>query len=321
MRTVLFFIATLLLAAPVMSLNSGARSRVLKLADGTQVAATLQLSTQTDADVFVLVNGLVYSTNRWDAVANNLQQHGATVIRYAFPGQPENLRLLKKGEEPAYFQTGLELSDLVQQLRLILKAAHVTGKIHLVGLSYGATVAAEFSKAYPALVNDTTFIAPLVVPLDSYDPSGLALRSWLQSVRFWEDTPCKLYGAFNPYLCVGQDYWYDTFYKSIYENYLATEIESIPSGVDAATYKKAVFHLVRAARDFDLKEEIKGLHRVSMLVAEKDEANLAADQKLAWANVPKVDRVEFVTFKNAHHALPDEAPEQTAQMLLKIAGE
>ena len=294
-----------------------ALASTLKLDDGTKVSVEIAKGSQ--AEVFVLINGLIYATNRWDQVANRLSENGATVIRFALPGQPENLRLLKKGEEPNYFSRGLELTDIAENLRLILKAANITTKIHLVGLSYGASVAAEFTKTHSDLVEDVTFVSPLVVPTDEYDTSGKATKDWLNAVRFWENSSCALYGAFNPYPCIGQDYWYDSFYKSIYESYLEGRIEKIPAGVDEVTYKKAVFHLVRATRDFDLKEEIKSLHNVSMLVADLDEAHLAVDQKLAWKNVSKADKLEFKIFKNTHHALPDEAPEELSAELLKIA--
>jgi pimeloyl-ACP methyl ester carboxylesterase len=310
MRAFALFLATVLLASPVIA-------SVLKLEDGSRVAAEIKKGSRDD--VFVLINGLIYATDRWDDVANGLQASGATVIRYALPGQPENLRLLRKGEEPKYFATGLELDDMVENLRLILKAAHITSKVHLVGLSYGASVAAEFAKAHADQVADVTFIAPLVIPTDEYDAGGASLRASLESIRFWENTPCTFYGAFNPWLCVGHDYWFDTFFKAIHQSYLEGRIQDIPDGVDAEIYKKAVFHLVRAARDFDLRQKIQTLHHVSMLVASLDEKSLAADQRRAWANVPTIERGEFVVFKGAHHALPDEAPTELTAELLKIA--
>jgi pimeloyl-ACP methyl ester carboxylesterase len=307
MRSLIGFISTLLLALPAVA-------SVLKLEDGTRVAVEIKRGT-TD-DVFVLVNGLIYATDRWDEVATQLNAKGATVVRYALPGQPENLRLLKRNEEPNYFAHGLDAKDMIENLRLVLKAAHITAPVHLVGLSYGASVAAEFANAYPDAVADITFVSPLVISTDEYTTEGAAAREWLDSVRFWENSPCTIYGALNPFLCVGQDYWYDSFYKMIYQPYLDGRIQDIPEGVDAATFKKAVFHLVRAARDFDLKKEIQTLHNVSMYVASLEEKSLAADQKIAWKNVPQNERGEFVVFKGAHHALPDEAPKALAEELL-----
>jgi pimeloyl-ACP methyl ester carboxylesterase len=189
----------------------------------------------------------------------------------------------------------------------------------LVGLSYGASVAAEFAKAHGDLVADVTFVSPLVIPTDEYDAGGLALRESLETIRFWENSPCTIYGAFNPFLCVGQDFWFDTFYKAIYQTYLDGRIKDIPEGVEPATYKKAVFHLIRAVRDFDLREEIKGLRNVSMFVGSLEEKRLSIDQRRAWKNVPANERGDFVVFKGAHHALPDEAPTALTEELLATA--
>ncbi len=313
MRAMLAFVFVLLLALPAIA-------GVLKLEDGTQVAVQISRGTQKSSqETFVLVNGLIYATSRWNAVARGLADSGATVVRYALPGQPENLRLLAKGEEPAHFARGLTLTDMAENLRRVLRAARIMGPVHLVGLSYGASVASEFARLYPAMVKDVTFVSPLVISTDEYDAGGLALREWLEGVRFWENSPCTLYGAFNPFLCTAQDYWYDSFYKAIYQTYLNQRIDDIPKGLDEAVYKKAVFHLVRAARDFDLRKTIAGLHKVSMFVGALEEKQLAQDQRLAWQAVPEAERVSFRVFKGAHHALPDESPDELIEQLLGVA--
>ena len=75
----------------------------------------------------------------------------------------------------------------------------------------------------------------------------------------------------------------------------------------------------RVAATISMAKSTVGLHRVSMIVAGKEETNLAADQKAAWQLVPKADRGTFATIAGAHHALPDEAPAKTTGLLLKIA--
>lgn len=307
----------LFIGALTLILSSVAFANIVTLDDGSRVAIDVQRG--SGADTYVLVNGLVYETARWDAVANGLHDDGATVVRYALLGQPENLRLLRQGEEPAFFAGGFELADLVHQLEQVLHAAHVAGRVHIVGLSYGASVAAAFSQAHPERVAETTFIAPLVVPLDAYDAGGAALRAWLDGVRFWEEAPCAIYGAVNPFLCVGKDAYYDALYTSIYQTYLFDRISDVPEDIDPTLYKKSIFHLVRAVRDFDLKQIIGSLHHVSMLVADGEDATLAADQKAAWSLVPAADRLRFETFAGTKHALPDESPDQVVEALEAIS--
>lgn len=269
-------------------------------------------------EVFVLLNGLVYELNRWNNVADLLLEQGHTVIRYSYAAQPANLRRLKAGEEPRFFATGLDPDRMSQELTLVLEALGVQKKIHLVGLSYGASVAAAFAERHPELVEDIIFVSPLVVPTDTYDSRSAGLRTWLASVRYWENAPCSFYGMFNPWLCTAQDYWYDTFYKSLYETYLLGNVKNIPRGVEPALYKKALFHLIRAARDFDLRQSVKGLKNVSMFVASDDETHLRADQDLAWSQIPAAERRSYILFEGAHHALPDESPKRLVDALLAV---
>jgi pimeloyl-ACP methyl ester carboxylesterase len=317
---VLFKILVLALGLNAFAIEAFAKEEVIQLANGQEIVANFQKSQKsTTGEVFVLLNGLVYELNRWDNVANGLEKLGHTVIRYSYSAQPANLRRLKKDEEPAFFTKGLTPEKMAEELSLVLEAYGVTGKIHLVGLSYGSSVAAAFAERNPERIEDVTFMSPLVVPTDAYDARSAGLRAWLESVRYWENAPCSFYGAFNPFLCSAQDYWYDAFYKSLYETYLMGKVSNIPQGVEASVYKKSLFHLIRAARDFDLKKAVVGLKNVSLFVASEDDKPLRADQELAWEKIPVAERRAYVRFNGARHALPDEAPARVISLLDAIA--
>jgi pimeloyl-ACP methyl ester carboxylesterase len=321
------FALTVLIAVPAVANNSKTSTeagspaferRVIQIDDATSIY-TLVHRGQRSKGTFVLLNGLVYDITRWDPVATRLAASGYTVVRYAYSGQPENLRLLKKGEEPPFFRSGLDMKDLAGELELVLKNLGIRERVYLVGLSYGASVAAEFASRNPEKVEETILMSPLVIPLDYYDPSGNALRVWLNTVRFWENAPCDFYGAINPWLCASRDYWYDSFYNFIYQNYLTERVQNIPEGIDKATHKKAVFHLVRATRDFDLRSYAPGLANVHMLVATDDQPELKRDQERAWSEVRSSEKRSFVVFKGAAHALPDVSPLRTYEVLDAIA--
>lgn len=300
-------------------LNAATLKRsVVTLRDGTRAVVEI-VRGKPHAPVFVLLNGLVYDTHRWDPVTSLLADSGATVIRSAFAAQPENLRLLKTGEEPNFFAKGLELRKMANDLADVLDSQAVTEPVQLVGLSYGASVATEFAHLYPERISNLILAAPLVVPVDNYNLGGHTLHLWLNSVRFWEEVPCTMFGSINPWLCMGQDLWYDSFYDAIYGTYLDGRVKDIPAGVDAAIYKKSIFHLVRAARDFDLKRETPRLANVTMLIAQHDDKPLVADQVAAWKLIPAGERHALIVFDGAVHALPDEAPERFAETVLAIA--
>ena len=306
----------------ISGLNAPAfEKRVVTIGDNVKVYTEISRG-DASKPVFVLLNGLIYDIRRWDPLAQSLAAQGYTVIRYAFSGQPENLRLLEKGATPKFFATGLSLQMLAEELDQVVTALQVNvapHQLNLVGLSYGASVAAEYAVRYPDKVDATIFVSPLVIPLDYYNVGGKSIRAWLGAVRFWEDSPCDFYGVVNPWLCSARDYWYDSFYNYFYEHYLFERVQGTPNGVDESIYKKSVFHLVRAARDFDLRGYAPRLSNVHILVAGGDDPQLRSDQQQTWNEVPATERRSFIVFKGAQHALPDVAPLTTADILSAIA--
>ena len=283
-----------------------------------RVYSEISRATSKDAPVVVLLNGLIYEIDRWLPVAKSLARQDMTVVRMSFSAQPESLRLLQKDEQPGFLVRGLELPVLADDVEQVLKYYGIKDKVTIVGLSYGGSVATEFAKLHPRQVKNLVLLSPLVVPLDTYNAASAPLRSMLHGVRFWENASCAAYGWLNPWLCTTSDFWYDSFYNYFYENYLNVRVAKTPEGIEPALYKKAVFQLVRATRNYDLKEEIVKLKNIHMVVASEDEANLKADQLKAWSMVPKRQRRSLAEFSGVKHALPDEAPKATAEWISEI---
>jgi pimeloyl-ACP methyl ester carboxylesterase len=273
---------------------------------------------QPGKKTFVLLNGLIYDIRRWNALSQALINEGHTVIRYAYSPQPESLRLNDE-KNLAFLTKGLTLKNLSDEVEAVLKALNIEERVQLVGLSFGSTVAAEYASQYPDRIDSLIFLSPLIVPLDHYDPRGRGLRLWLNSVRFWENIPCDFFGIANPFLCSSRDYWFDSFYNFFYENYLIGRVQNVPQDIDSALFKKSVFHLVRAARDFDLRSYAPGLTNVSMFVAENDDFPLRVDQERTWNEIKADERRSYILFKDVSHALPDEAPVKTAELLSAVS--
>lgn len=273
------------------------------------------------APTVILLNGLIYEINRWTPVANTLADQGLTVVRMSFSPQPESLRLLKDGESPSFTVRGLELPVLADDVKRVLEHYRIKTAVTVVGLSYGATVATEFAKTYPKQVKNLLLLSPLVIPLDNYNSSSAPLRAMLDGIRFWESAPCLTYGWLNPWLCTTTDFWYDSFYNYFYENYLNMRVAKVPADIEPSLYKKSVFQLVRAVRNYDLKTEVASLKNVHIVIAEGDDANLKADQIKAWGAIPKSERRSLATFTGVVHALPDEAPRATADWIQNVASD
>lgn len=281
-----------------------------------KIPQKLNLKAEAKTPTVVLLNGLIYDIHRWDKVTEKLQTKGMRVIRLSYAAQPESLRLLREGDQPEFLHSGLKLSDMADDVNRVVQYYQIDSPVTVIGLSYGATVAVEYAKLYPTNVDQILLLSPLVVPLDSYSPQGQVLRSYLDNIRFWENSPCLAYGWLNPWLCYQtKDYWYDTFYNLFYESYLNMRIAETPEDLQPALYKKSVFQLVRAVRDFDLRKEVKGLKNVHITIAENEESHLKNDQLKSWALVPVKERRSFAEFQGVTHALPDEAPQRAADWI------
>jgi pimeloyl-ACP methyl ester carboxylesterase len=256
----------------------------------------------------VLVNGLVYGLERWNDFARPLADSGLGVLRYNFRGQSRTLlKELEKGD-PDFFRSGLDRRAQAEELAQLLNALQIE-KAVIVGLSYGAGIAAEFGERYPAKVEQLVFLAPLVVPLDRYDPNGAWINMNLDALKFWWG---PLWGA----------YVYDYYYNQIYRSYMSQRLvgDRIPAEMRGheEAYKESIFHLVRAMRDLDLRTfrfaKLEG--RVHMLLASEEDAPALKDQFLAWKNFGKGG--SLILLAPAGHAIPDSAGAFAAEVVTKI---
>ena len=298
----------LALLAPSFAPAAFADEGFVQLPMGHEVYVDYQAARPGKA-TFVLVNGLVYNFSRWNPLANRLQKEGYGVLRYYFRGQLDTLRReLKKGE-PSFFRDGLspqvysqELAELVDRLEL--------KKVVVVGLSYGAGIAADFGERYPQKVEQLNFLAPLVVSLDRYDSAG----AWVQ----WNLSAIKIF--WGP---IWGQWAYDQYYDWIYRNYMRDRLDQSRIPVEmqdvAEAYKETVFHQVRAMREFDLRQsrfaKLKG--RVNMLLASTEEERALRDQFSAWSRFDQAQG-SLVYLSPAYHAIPDVQGDWAAQLLMSL---
>lgn len=257
----------------------------------------------------VLVNGLVYGLDRWNDFARPLAESGVGILRYNFRGQSRTLLKELEAGEPDFFRAGLDRQAQADELRDLMAALRIE-KATIVGLSYGAGIAAEFGKRFPGKVEQLVLLAPLVVPLDRYDPNGAWINMNLDALRFWWG---PLWG---PYV-------YEYYYNQIYRSYMSQRLvgDRIPGEMRGheEAYKESVFHLVRAMRDLDLRTfdfpRLKG--RVHLMLASEEEAPALKDQFLAWKNFGPAG-ASLTLLAPASHAIPDSSGAFAAEILKKI---
>src|SRR5690606_36420088 len=110
----------------------------------------------------LFTNGLVYDLRRWRELTATLEKKGYGLVLYYFRGQHRTL--LAEHEQfgtPLFFKHGLEGGDFTDELYQLTEALGLRDPLTVVGLSYGAHIAARYAEAHPDRVAKLIFLAPL----------------------------------------------------------------------------------------------------------------------------------------------------------------
>lgn len=247
----------------------------------------------------VFTNGLVYELGRWRHLDSELRAQGYGILHYYMRGQDLTLRQeVKQHKTPLFFKTGLQPADFAHELDEILTALEIQDRVVVVGLSFGAGAAAAFAEEYPNRIEQLILLAPLVVPLEQYQPYGIWLDWNLEWVRL-------MWGPM----------FYEYAYRQIYRTYLETRVtpDRVPSSLRdiPEIYRESLFHLVRSVHEFDLKKsDFSKLKKNSVffMVAQEEEPKAFEDQLKAFERVDKKVQGNVIWLPNSSHAIPDSEP-------------
>ena len=119
--------------------------------------------------IFVINNGFEYDLENYKTTMQALAESGYETLVYNYRTQGASLKLSR---ELAIHHPRVHLSDLTSDLDELLNQLQIYEVVHMVGLSYGASVASEFSTTNVHRVASLIFISPLV----EFDPTYLFLR-------------------------------------------------------------------------------------------------------------------------------------------------
>ncbi len=289
---------SLLFSVLTFAINPAQKGYVT-LPDGVKRYAEYTAPTGNKPTV-ILINGLVYEMDRWQPYSESFKKAGYGVLNYYFRGQ--HLTLKKEaegGKTPAFFQTGLESKNFGVELEALTTQLKLKAPFIVVGLSYGANIAAQFATQFPTKVSNLFIMSPLVQPLSAYDPAGAWLGWNLDAIKLWWGP------IFGPT-------FYEMAYQQIYRSYLNQRIvpERVPPELSqmVEVYKESSFQLVRAVRDFDLKkfhfEKLKK-GTVHFFLAHEEDQKVFADQVAAFDSVASSSKGILVYLPQAAHAIPD----------------
>lgn len=107
----------------------------------------------------VIANGLVFELSNYDDFIKQMNAQGYNVLVYAHRSQHESLeKAIELGLKARYYST----DDLAEDLNELLDILKIKKNIHIAGLSFGASVAAQFAYSYPEKVKSLNLLAPLI---------------------------------------------------------------------------------------------------------------------------------------------------------------
>lgn len=117
-------------------------------------AVYVEESGPKEGEPVILVHGIAASTEVWKLLSSFLVQEGYRVICFDLYGRGLSDRGPGR-HEPALFR---------KQLREVLRALSLERPVHLIGLSMGGLIAADFAAHYPEAIQRLCLIAPAGVP-------------------------------------------------------------------------------------------------------------------------------------------------------------
>lgn len=166
MRT--FFLLFLFLLSPSTILASENCEKVLVKFErsffvargGHSIYYEFHRASDPHAETVVISNGLHYEIKNYKKLIKELKRKNVNVLVYAHRSQHESLEESKKRgiQEVRDFT----LVDLAKDLSELVNSLQIDRPIHLVGLSFGASVATVFAKKFSNRVASVSYLAPLV---------------------------------------------------------------------------------------------------------------------------------------------------------------
>lgn len=235
----------------------------------------------------VLLNGLTYSTRQWEDFTEVLVAQGVGVLRYDMFGMGETL--LKH----APVLRVISYKDQVEDLHALAKVLKITGKLNIVGLSYGGGIALAYGAAYPQNVRNLIVMAPFTRPLAEQD-------EWIKS-QIWYTRRVQ---PFNP---ASDDELYDYFLRQvIYTTYPGVE----PIVLENPFKLEGVFRMVQGIRKWTSDQAVGLLpsSSVHLMIAGNDQYIKRQVMEEFWASVPKDRRASVIVVNNSEHKIPEAVP-------------
>jgi pimeloyl-ACP methyl ester carboxylesterase len=241
--------------------------------------------------IAVIINGLTYRTGNWDAFVNELKGEGIGILRYDMRGQGKTMA--KEG----YPDKAIQHAEQARDLNSLLRVLDIRAPVHLITLSYGSAIGAQFASFYPKKVASLVLMAPFTKPLDTQD---LMIRFQIAQTRIlapWNRTP--------------DDVLYDAFLKqTVYTTYPLSE----PVVLEHPFKLESTFRMVQGVRKLHLSTLVDTLPKgtVHLVVAKSDQYIGREVLEEFWQQLPPDARASRLFLQHSEHKIPEAMPRFSA---------
>jgi len=245
----------------------------------------------------VFLNGLTYEYDNWDALIEYLRPLGYGLIQYDPVGHGQSL--LRYGAPTA----PVSIESQADDLNLITRALGLTGKLNLVGLSYGGGLAIAFANKYSHRIENAFLLAPYTEPLEAQDRW---IQQQIQIVRLWQP-------------------WVTATDEELYAHFLRLNVFTIfplaeKSILSIPEKRESVFQLIQGVRKFNMNEASQkfSASSVHLVIAGLDQYIPRVALERFWQQLPSHSKSTKMVIRLSEHKLPESFPLFTASWIHQV---
>ena len=268
----------------------------VNLDNGHSLYAEYQAPTD-GKETLILINGLTNEADTWQLFVDAMAISGYGILRYDAYGM--GYTLAKSGLVTSVIPMDSQVEDLNE---MTLKLG-LTGRLNLLGHSYGGGMAIAFAGRHPDRVKTAILLCPYTEPLAGPDQ---IIRSQVAATR--------LANPFNP---ASDEELYNFF---LYQDSMTIFPEADPSILNSPLKPQAVFELTQGIRKYNMHAASKFFppNSVHLVIAGADEYIAADVLNRFWSQLPSASRASRMTIQDSPHRVAQVYPGILAKWVTEI---
>ena len=290
------FALGLTIIGPSGSAEAQSFSGFVNLSSGHSIYVEYQAPTE-GKDTLVLINGLDSEETGWQFFVNAFAPTGFGILRFDPYGM--GFTLAKSGP----VMSTISMDSQVEDLNELTMKLGLTGKLNLLGHSYGGGMAIAFAGRHPDRIKNAILLCPYTKPIAGVDTF---IKGQISA-----------YKMMNPFNIQSNESLYDYFLQLDELTIFPTED---PLLLTSPLKPMAVYELTQGIRKYnmDAASQFFPANSVHLVLAEADE--LIAPDVLAsfWNQLPAGSRASFMKIQNSPHRVPQVYPMVLAEWAAEI---